>query len=129
MKKPHFSKNFYLITYKLLNDLLFILLVFFTLNLLIDGLIPGLVSDHISFLRLILFLSLNISAIMIIGHLGEISIDTNEKNKKTTIFLAVISTLLIGNGLLRIDPHFSIVILIFSLAAIYLLYKNFFTEN
>ena len=70
---PQLAKNKLLIIYKLLSDLLFLLLLFFALALVVDGLIPGIVSTHISFLKIICFIAGNLIALYAVGYLAQIT--------------------------------------------------------
>lgn len=122
------NKNFLLIAYKLLNDLLFILLIFFAGALIADGLVPGLISDHFSFLRLILVVFFNMAAIYLIAQKLDIP-SAPARNKKTTIFLSIVAALVIFNGLFEINLYLAIFISILSLIIFYLIYKNLFEAN
>src|SRR3989339_491419 len=101
MFKLKLHQNSIIITYKLLVDLLCIILFFFALTLLAEGLIPGIVSTHISFSRIIILSSLNIFAIYFVGNFSKINIAPQKTNKKTTIFMAVFGIILVFNSMLK----------------------------
>lgn len=124
MFKIKFNKNISIIIYKLLFDLLFIFLFFFALMLLAEGLIPGIVSTHISFLRIIILSSLNIFAIYLVGNFSKINIQPQKTNKKTTIFLAVLGIILVFNSLIKLNLFLAVFILILIAISGYLIYKN-----
>lgn len=130
MLLPQFplAKNKLIITYKLLGDLLFLLLLFFALALVADGLIPGIVSTHISFLKIISLIALSLIALYTIGYLAQIKITAERPNKKTTIFLVVISTLLIGNGLFKLNHYLAFSILAITLVCVFFLWRMFFEK-
>jgi len=91
------------IAYKLLNDLLFIALIFFFAAIIADGLIPGIISSHISFTRVILFVSLDLLFIYFLAGQAGISLKKSPINKKIsapTLFLLV---LLIFNSLFKLN--------------------------
>lgn len=129
MLKLPSNKNAYRILYKLLGDVLFLLSFFFALTLIVEGLIPGLVSDHISFFRLIIILALTMVGLLFAGRLGEISTSTSSKNKKTSLVLGFLSAILIFNGLLKIHLYLSLIILILCLTALHFIHKNLFEQN
>ena len=107
------TKNKLLIIYKLLADLLFLLLLFFSLVLIADGLIPGIVSSHISFLKIVLLITLNLGALYFVGSVAEISLNEERPNKKTIVFIAMLALLLVSNGLLKLNLYLALSILIF----------------
>lgn len=86
MRLATIAKNKLLIFYKLLGDLLFLLLTFFVLALIADGLLSGLVSSHISFLKILALITLNLAALYAIGYAAEIKITEGQTNKKPPFF-------------------------------------------
>jgi len=91
------------IAYKLLNDLFFIALIFLFAAIIADGLIPGIISSHISFTRVILFISLDLLFIYFLAGQAGISLKKSPINKKLsapTLFLLV---LLIFNSLFKLN--------------------------
>ena len=123
------SKNTLLIGYKLLSDLLFLFLFFFILALIADGLIPGIISSHISFLKIIFILSLNLMALYTVGYAADIKL-TNPilSNKKTTVFLTVLGALIIFNSLFKLNPYLALFILLFALGCKFFLYRLIFEK-
>lgn len=124
MLKIKINKNILTITYKILNDLLFLILVFFVLMLIVEGLVPTTVSRHISFLQIIFFSTFNILAIYIVGSFSHINTLEQKLNKKITVFLAILSTLLIFNSLLKLNLIIASIILIITIISEYFIYKN-----
>jgi len=120
------TKNTWLIIYKLLNDLLFLLLIFFAFSLMADGLIPGIITSHISFLKITFLVALNLLAIYAVGSFSQIQISPRQRKKKTTIFLVVLAILLIFNSLIKLNLILAIFILLVSLAIGYLIYQSIF---
>jgi len=51
------------VVYKILHDILFIVLIFFLLALIAEGLIPGIITTHIGFSRVVTFIFVNLLAI------------------------------------------------------------------
>ena len=125
---PQLAKNKLLIIYKLLSDLLFLLLLFFALALVVDGLIPGIVSTHISFLKIICFIAGNLIALYAVGYLAQITMTSERQNKKTTTFLAIIGTLIIFNGLLKLNHYLAFAILVITLVCGFFLWRMFFEK-
>jgi len=124
MFKLKLNQNSIIIIYKLLVDLLFIILFFFALTLLAEGLIPGIVSTHISFSRIIILSFLNIFAIYFVGNFSKINIAPQKTNKKTTIFMAVFGIILVFNSMLKLNLILALTILFLIIISSYLIYKN-----
>lgn len=122
--KFRFNKNALTISYKLLNDLFFLALVFFTLALVADGVIPGIVSDHISFLKITVIIVANLFAIYIFGNYAEIKIKNQKISKTTAGFFIVLAVLIIFNSLYRLNITLAVFILIATSVAGYFTYKN-----
>ena len=123
------AKEKILILYKLLGDLLFLLLAFFFLSLIADGLIPGIVSSHISFLRIIILIVLNLSAMYAAGYAAGIDFKESRSNKKTTFFLAVVGALIVFNSLFVINHVLALIILLISAISGFFLWRMFFGNN
>ena len=118
------NKNKITIFYKLLNDLVFLMLIFFILTLIAEGLLPGLVSSHISFLGIIFFLTLNIFAIYIVGSFLKLEISKKETDKKVAFLSATLVVILIFNSLLKINLFLALIILVLIVISGYLIYTN-----
>jgi len=123
IKKLNPSTETYKIAYKLLNDLLLILLLFFVLVLIAEGALPGIISDKIGLYKIALPILLDILLIAAIAKTSGLKI-ANPGHKKTTWFLAVILALLVFNSLIKIKLWLAAVIFIFIAAAGYFIYKN-----
>lgn len=123
------NKDTLAVFYKLLNDLLFLLVVFFFLALLADGLIPGIISGHFSFLRLALILAANVMLILAVGQMAEIESKEVFIGKKTTVILSLFSALLVFNALWKLNLFLALFILLLALFAGFFLYKNTFGEK
>lgn len=120
------TKNQYTIIYKLLADLLFLLMFFFTLMLITESLLPGIVSNHISFLLIIFLLVFNIFALHFVRSISDINISGQKSNKKITASLVILAIILIFNTLLKLNLILAIIILISTIFLGYLIYKNIF---
>lgn len=110
--------------YKLLNDVLILLIISFALLLVSESLMPGLVSSHFSFTRLTLIIFVVLGMIIYLGKSNEISFET--ENKKTALLygLIIFSILLIINSLLKFAWWEIVVITIGSFATIFYLNKT-----
>ncbi len=127
MLKFKLSQNKLKIIYKLLNDLLLVLVFFLGLALIADGLITGIITQHISFLKIILLIALDLIAIQKIDSLIISSpqpVKKVSKKNKTTLFLMILAFLLIFNSLLKINLWLNFFILALSLLAVYLIYRE-----
>jgi len=120
-----FSEEKTRLVYKLLHDLLFILVIFFILALVAEGLLPGIVSSHIGLYKIILLILLVIFSINMVSKKAGIvpSSTVNENIKYAFLFILVA---LIFNGMLKLGLPISISILIFAMFFIYLSVKIFF---
>lgn len=122
------NKNTWAVIYKLLADVMFLLLALFFLALVADGIIPGIVSRHISFLKITLLVIFNLAALYAIGNYAEISVREQKNNKKTLIFLGGMAILLIFNSLFKLNIYLAVFISIIAVFAFYSLYRNFFPK-
>lgn len=123
------NKNNWIIIYKLLADAMFLLLMFLFITLIADGLIPGIISEHISFLKIILLIIFNLAILYTIGNYLKINLEEKKGNKKTIIFLGIMAIFLILNGLLKLNIYLAVFILMITVITFYFLYKNFFLEK
>lgn len=123
------SKNKLIIAYKLLNDLLFLILLFFIIALVADGLITGIVSNHISFLKIILLLGSNLTAIYILGRFLNLNLMEEGINKKIAFLLLIMAALLIFNSLLKLNLFLAIFILLITLVTGHFAFKNILEDN
>lgn len=116
------------IVYKLLNDVLFISLIFFFLALITEGLIPGFVSSRFGLYKLALLV---LALIMLIHSIGRFIQAPPQKKptKKTTGFLLLAAALLVFNSLFRLDLFLNLAVLFLVLLAGYLLYREIFKNG
>ena len=114
--------------YKILNDILALLLVSFALLLISEGVMPGLASAHMSFTRLTLIIFAVLGAAIYLGKINGIGFEVS--NKKTALFygLIIFSVILIVNSMLKFDWWEIAAITIASIILLFYFYKNFFTE-
>jgi len=111
-------------SYKILNDILALLLVSFALLLIIEGVMPGLASAHMSFTRLLLIIFAALGMIIYLGKINEIKFEV--ENKKTVLFygLIIFAIILIVNSILKFDWWEIAIITIVSVFLLYYLYEN-----
>ncbi len=127
MLKFKLSSTSWKIIYKLLNDLLFVLLIFLGFSLLTDGLITGLITKHISFLKIVLLIALDLITIYKVGNLVNVSFQKQKRTflkNKTTIFLVIMAIFLIFNSLIKLTLWLNFFVLSIALVIIYLVYQN-----
>lgn len=120
-----FKSNLGIFLYKILNDILLILIVFFAMLLVSEGIMPGLVSAYMSFTRLTLIIFAVLGTAIYLGKLN--GIDFEFTDKKTALFcgLMIFSILLIVNSLLKFNWWEIGIITIGSIFLLSYLYKNF----
>ena len=122
------TKNSVRITYKLLNDLLFILLAFFILALIAEGIIPGLVSASFSLLRVVILIAFTLALIFTIAPQAGIELK-KPLNKKMTALVILVAVLLFFNSLLKLNVYLNIFISLTAIIAGYYTYKIMSEEN
>lgn len=92
-----------LLLYKLLNDILFLWIIVFAGLLILESLVPGFFSAYLSFTKIILVLFAILFSITWLGKRNGITFEMQDgksifKNK-TTLFLLLVSLILIINSL------------------------------
>lgn len=122
------SRNKLLIAYKLLNDALFILLFFFVLALLGEGLLPGLVSSHLGLYKILIVVLADIIAINFFSVKLEIKSAKFSQQKTAFVLLFVLAALLF-NSLLKAGLTLNLLILLLAGLIFYFLYKTILLEK
>jgi hypothetical protein len=117
-----------MIAYKILHDILLVVLIFFFASFLAEGILPGIITNHFSFTRVIIIIFLNIFLIYALGNYLKINLKTGKENKKTAIFLLFILALLIFNSLFKLNIFLNLFILLAVLATGYFAYKTILEE-
>ena len=129
-KKISISKNTFLIAYKLLYDLLLLLLLTFSGVLVAEGLLPGLVSSKISFNKITISVMAVLAMIAYLGkNLGITYSKTNINKNKSLPALVLFSFLLIGNSLLKFTLWQNIIITVTTLLIFFELYEIIFQNE
>jgi len=128
IKSIKIDKNYWLIAYKLLNDLLLILLIFFAGILIAEGLLPGIINERFGLYRIIWPILLDIMAITIIAKIWNIPIQ-NVSHKKITLAVVLFLLLLIVNTLVRLNIFLLLAIFASVIAVGYFVYQLFFEDK
>jgi len=133
LSKYKFNSESLLIIYKLLHDLLFLLLLFFGMALVAEGVLPGIITAHVGFSKIVFLVVFNLLAIFFTGQKIKIEISAKDDkkttvNKKLTAALVILFGLLVFNSLWAINIWLNLFLVICSLATLYLLVKLFFEE-
>jgi hypothetical protein len=127
------NKQLELLLYKLLNDALFLWIVFFLGLLISEGLLPGFVSGYVSFTKMTFILFALLGAIGYLGKTNNLSFDFFQRPKisknKTLVVLLVLSFALIINSLRGIGWLEMIIISFGTFIALALLYKILILEE
>ncbi|MEI7425437.1 MAG: hypothetical protein WCK16_00730 [Candidatus Moraniibacteriota bacterium] len=126
-KKIH-SPNTLTICYKLLHDSLFMLIIFFTLTLITEAVLPGTIISHIGFSKIIIAMLLNIFILKILEK--KITPDQVDKNicpknnnlKKIIIPFSALGALLIFNSQLGMNIFLNLFLLLICAILGYLSY-------
>lgn len=117
------SNNALIIIYKLLNDALFIALVFFLLALTAEGFLPGVVSSHINFTKTVIFIALILTVAFILAKAVGIDIQNPKTNKKTAVFWLFVFSVLVFGSLWKLNIFLNLFILILVILTMYFVYK------
>ena len=124
------NKNNLIISYKLLNDLLFIEIVFFLVALIGEGLLPGTVTSHVGFSKILIAVGITVLAIFYVGNEAGIRLtEENKINKKTAFLLIFILIALLFVSLIKINLILNIFITFLAIATGYFIYKLLLGEN
>lgn len=116
------------IAYKLAVDFLVILITATFLFLMAEGLIFGIASKNIGFIKIIFFISLDILFIYILGNFLEINLEVKNK-KKSLLILALFLSLLIFSGLFKINFFLALFIWTVVVTTGYKIFTLFFEEE
>jgi len=110
------------IIYKLLNDFLLAILIFFFAVILAESALPTIISRYIPIYIFALLIALDVFGIYFLAN--KIGIENQKSlSKKNTLFILGIFFLLILNSVLKFGIILSLVIAIFSTFTAYLLYQ------
>ncbi|EKD46952.1 MAG: hypothetical protein ACD_67C00003G0004 [uncultured bacterium] len=130
LRKITIDKNILLVTYKLLHDALFLILLAFAGTLVADALLPGLITSKISFSKITLLLVLTVGAIVYLGKKLQITYPEKKLNKSKILpALILFSFLLIGNSLLKFTFWENIVITLVTLFIFFLFFELIFSSE
>jgi hypothetical protein len=105
-------------------------LLSFAAILVAEGALPGLVSSHISFTRLVIIILIVLGAIIIIGRNFQISYEKpNIKKSRLLPVLILFAFLLIGNSLLKFAFWENLIITLSTLFLFFLFYQIIFDQK
>ncbi len=113
-----------IVIYKILHDSLLVLLIFFVLALIAEGLLPGIISNHFALYKIALLLLVNVLAITGLQKITGAH-EEDVINKKIAGSLFFILALLIFNSLFKLNIFLNLFILIFIFATVYFIFKVF----
>jgi len=127
IKKIVTDKNFVLLTYKLAHDALFLMLLALAGMLVSEGILPGFISAHISFVKVIVVIFILLSFIALLGHQLDIAFTSSpmQKNKLVPLLL-IFSFLLIGNSMLKFPFWENLLTTLATLLVFFLFYQLIF---
>ena len=119
--------NFQMLMYKLAHDALLLLLVAFAGMLVSEGILPGFISAHISFVKLITAIFTVMACILLLGHKLGIAYTASpmQKNKLFPLLL-IFAFLLIGNSMLKFLFWENLFITLATLLVFFLFYHLIF---
>ena len=128
--KIFFTKDALLIIYKLLHDVLFLLLFSFLGIIVAEGALPGLITSHIGLAKIAIAIVLVLGIIVLIGSRFQIIYEKPglRKNKLLPAFI-LFSFILIGNSLLKFALWENMIITVVTILVFLLLYQLIFSEK
>lgn len=110
--------------YKSLHDTMFLLLLVFCATLIAEGILPGFLSPHLSFTKIIAAIFINILAIVLVAQKINLPISHNsDKKSKLVAGLFFFSLVLIANSLLKFHWFENIIITSVSGVILFCFYK------
>jgi hypothetical protein len=127
-----FNNDTLLIFYKLLHDSLFMALIFFTLTLIAEAVLPGIIISHIGFSKIVFALLLNIFFLKLVAKkipldcFGESVRKTDKSWKKIILPLVALGALLFYNSQLGMNIFLSSFLLLVCGIIGYLSYQILF---
>jgi len=116
------TKDQLVIIFKLLHDTLLVLLLFFVLALIAEGLLPGIISSHIGLYKIAMAILINILFIFALQKITHADTESGV-NKKIAYALLFVLLLLLFNSLLKLNIFLNIFILISISVAAYFITK------
>lgn len=124
IKKILRDKNFHLLAYKLAHDALFLMLVVLAGMLVSEGILPGFISAHISFVKVIVVIFILLAFIFLLGmKLGIAYTSFPMQKNKLVPLLLIFSFLLIGNSMLKFPFWENLLITLATLLVFFLFYQ------
>ena len=121
--RSKFNKEKIIIIYKLLIDVLFLESVFFLLALLGEALIPGIVTSHVGFSKIILAVGITLILSAYLGNTAGINFKEEKVNKKTAFALIFVLVLFFLVSLIKINIIFNLALSFLVFAAGFYIYK------
>ena len=117
------DRNLLLMLYKIAYDVLFLSLITFFFSIIAEGILPGFISEHMGFTKIILLLLILIVATIALGKYLHIQalLKPARKNILSPLFL-LISFLLIGNTMLKLPLWQN---LLFTITMVIIMYQFF----
>lgn len=115
--------------WKLLHDLLFILLVFFALSLAAEGLLPGIIGRYFGMSKFVILILGNVFLITLLGNFLKIKPAPPAANKKMILAISFFGIALILNGLLKMNIFLNLFITISAIIIAYFAHRIITEEN
>ncbi|MCX6765916.1 MAG: hypothetical protein NT136_03070 [Candidatus Moranbacteria bacterium] len=117
------KNNLAALAYKLLNDALLVLIIFYLAVLIAENVIPGIISSHIGLTKITLPILIVIAAISYLGKKYNFTFRENEmKKSKLLLALTILFLLLISLSLFK----FSMIAIAVIVPATFLIFLYFY---
>lgn len=124
-KLPFNNREKLAVVYKLLHDVVLVFLVFFILAIIGEGILPGVISNHLAIYKIIIPILLVVFAINLLGSRLNLTVDKSQNKKAIYVSLFIVFALIL-NGARDILIFPALVILISSATIVYFFYKSIF---
>lgn len=122
------SRDKTILYYKILETILFLTFFVWLMSLIVEVILPGFISSHLSFLKISLFASFILIIMSILGKQLEISYEIKIK-KWPSILLAIFAFIIVSLSLIKFQLYEITIISIISIVTIFYFYKVLFKEQ
>ena len=127
-KKTDDGTQLTLLAYKLSYDILFLLIISFAAALLLESVLPGMVSDNGGFLIISVIAFASVWSISTIGKKMRIGFKSEPKNGFLP-FVVAFSFVLVGNALLKFSLWENILITTATVTVFFIFYRSLFSHH
>lgn len=129
MERNNFLKNLSLFLFKIMSELVLILIVLFLLGLAAENVLPGTISSKLNFTKFSLLILLGLSLVIFIANKYDFSFPENKSKKIAVLFSVIFLIFIFSLSLLGFAKLEIIIILFLMLLILYYFYKILISGN